>query len=79
MPNAPLGQQQNPAHPLLNDMHTCKFCNATFGSVDALRQHKRQKAEEENKKDALLTHIYCHICDQDFGARGAAKTHWEQV
>lgn len=60
-------------------VYKCVHCRATFSNEDALRHHKKQKADQESKTDQYVTHVYCHLCDLDFGSLGAGKIHWTQV
>lgn len=57
----------------------CYACNATFCDDAALRNHKIEMRDREFANDEILTHVFCHHCDQDFVTERAGRTHWDLV
>lgn len=59
---------------------TCKFCSAEVLSIDAMRDHKREKLQEELEAGgSSYVHLWCDICDLDFHTLASLAKHRRQV
>ncbi|ROW08775.1 hypothetical protein VMCG_02722 [Cytospora schulzeri] len=57
----------------------CKHCGATFHDIDAMRDHKRERLQEEFKAETPShVHLWCDICDLDFRTRAGLSKHRRQ-
>ncbi|ROV91465.1 hypothetical protein VSDG_07136 [Cytospora chrysosperma] len=58
---------------------TCKFCSAEVLSIDAMRDHKREKLQEELEAGgSSYVHLWCDICDLDFHTLASLAKHRRQ-